>query len=488
MGVAAGVVLAAAWVWFKGQSEVDAAIEIDRRFGLQERVSSTYALTDEERASPIGQALVDDALRAIDRVVVAEGFRLSLSRSALLPILPSAAAFLVAVFLNPASETATATTEVAQQKVQVKKASEILAPKAAQLQREAHEKGLSKEAEEQFIKLEQGLKQLAKGDDDRGQAMIKMNDLKKELDERREQLRGNDRLKDQLEQLKNLAHGPADKLASALRNGNLKQAAKELEALKDQLAAGKLDERAKAELAKQLEEMEQKIRAMAEKHRKLEDELRSKIAEKRAAGQTKDADDLEKQLAKLSKQGPQMQQLERMAKQLGQCAQCTKQGDGQAAAAALAQMQNELADMAQQLDEADLLDEALDQLTDAKDAMACKECGGMGCEACRGRFGDRPGKGLGRGRGEGDRPEEETRTGFYDTKVKQQIGRGAATITDRVDGPNIKGRVEQDIQAQFEAVRGSASDPLADTKLPRGYRDHARTYFDNLREGEPQAK
>ena len=81
--------------------------------------------------------------------------------------------------------------------------------------------------------------------------------------------------------------------------------------------------------------MEQKIRAMAEKHRKLEDELRSKIAEKRAAGQTKDADDLEKQLAKLSKQGPQMQQLERMAKQLGQCAQCTKQGDGQAAAAAL---------------------------------------------------------------------------------------------------------------------------------------------------------
>ena len=134
-----------------------------------------------------------------------KGFDCRCRARALLPILPSAAAFLVAVFLNPASETATATTEVAQQKVQVKKASEILAPKAAQLQREAHEKGLSKEAEEQFINLEQGLKQLAKGDDDRGQAMIKMNDLKKELDERREQLRGNDRLKDQLEQLKNLA-------------------------------------------------------------------------------------------------------------------------------------------------------------------------------------------------------------------------------------------------------------------------------------------
>jgi hypothetical protein len=490
LGVAEGIALAAGWVWFKGQSEVDAAIEIDRRFGLKERVSSTYSLSEAERDSAIGRALIQDASRAIDRVEVAEGFHLSLDRFALLPLAPAVVAFLVAVFLNPASDTATATTEGAQEKVQVKHAIEVAEQKAAERRKEARELDL-KELEEPLTKLEEGLKQLAKGDDDRHQALVKMNDLKKELEQRREQLSGNDRLKDQLEQLKNLARGPADKLAGALKNGDLKQAAKELEALKDQLQNGKLDEQSRAELTKQLEDMEQKLRAMAEKHRKLEDDVKSQIAEKRAAGQTKEAEELEKQLAKLAKQGPQMQQLERLAQQLGQCAQCTKQGDGQGAAEALSQLQGDLADMAQQLAEAELLDEALDQLSMAKDSMACKECNGEGCAACRGlgnRFSRRRGNGLGEGQGEGDRPEEETRTGFYDTKVKQQIGRGAATITDRVEGPNVKGRVEQEISAQFEAVRGSNADPLADTKLPRGYREHARTYFDTLREGEKPAQ
>ena len=154
-------------------------------------------------------------------------------------------------------------------------------------------------------------------------------------------------------------------------------------------------------------------------------------------------------------------------------------------------MQADLSEMAQQLAEAELLDEALDQLALAKDSMACKECDGEGCAACRGagnRFSRRRGNGLGAGAGEGDRPEEETRTGFYDTKVKQQIGHGAATITDRVDGPNVKGRVQQEISSQFESVRGGDADPLAETKLPRGYREHARTYFDKLREGEKAAQ
>lgn len=490
LAAAVGAVMAGAWVWFKGQSEIDAAIEIDRRFGLHERVSSTYALSEDDRESPVGRALVDDALRAIDRVEVAEAFRLKLNRFAFLPVLPAVAAFLVAVFLNPTSETATATASISEQKVQVKKATEVAHQKAVERLKEAREKDM-KELEEPLTKLEQGLKQMAKTDEDRQQAMVKMNDLKKELEQRREQLQGSDRLKDQLEQLKNLARGPADKLAGALRNGDMKQAAKELEALKEQLKDGKLDEESKKQLANQLEQMEQKMKAMAEKHRQMEEELKSQIAEKRAAGQTKEADELEKQLAKLAKQAPQMQQLEKMAQKLGQCAQCTKNGDGQAAAEALAQMQSELSEMAQQLAEAELLDEALDQLADAKDAMACKDCNGEGCAACRGRFGkqgNRPGNGLGRGQGEGDRPEEETRTGFYDTKVKQQIGRGAATMTDRVDGPNIKGRVEQEIQSQFESVRGGAADPLADTKLPRGYKEHARTYFDTLREGEPAPK
>ena len=73
----------------------------------------------------MGQALVHDAIRAIEGVDVAPGFRLSLSPTALLPFAPAAAAFLIAVFLNPVGETATATTELVAQKVQVKKATQV---------------------------------------------------------------------------------------------------------------------------------------------------------------------------------------------------------------------------------------------------------------------------------------------------------------------------------------------------------------------------
>lgn len=485
MAAAAGVVLAGGWVWLHRRSELDAALEIDLRFGLRERVSSAYALSDKERESPVGRALIEDASRRVDGLDVAEGFHLSLSRWALAPAVPAIAAFLIAVFLNPASETATAVADTTQQK-QIKTSSEILERKLAERAQEAREQGL-KDLEGLLTKVEQGTKQLAKHEENSREALVKMNDLAKELAQRREELRGGDRLKDQLDQLKNLAKGPADKMADALKNGDLKAAAKELKALKDQLENNKLDENAKAELAKQLEQMEEKLRGMAERHRKLEDELKSQIAQKRAAGQSKEADELEKQLAKLAKQAPQMEQLERMAQKLGQCAQCAKAGDGKGAAQALAQLESQLDDLKQQLAESELLDEALEQLADAKESMMCKQCNGQGCEACRGRFGDRFGNGLGRGQGQGDRPEEETPTGFYDTKVKQQTGRGAATVVGQVEGPNVQGRVEQEIQTQFQAVKGRAADPLADTKLPRGYREHARKYFDTLREGEQPA-
>ena len=90
-------------MWLRGQSELDAAIEIDHRFGLAERVSSAYILSAADRDTPMGQALVEDAVRAIARVDVAPGFRLSLSRAALLPLVPAVVAFLLSVFLNPVS-------------------------------------------------------------------------------------------------------------------------------------------------------------------------------------------------------------------------------------------------------------------------------------------------------------------------------------------------------------------------------------------------
>jgi hypothetical protein len=120
-----------------------------------------------------------------------------------------------------------------------------------------------------------------------------------------------------------------------------------------------------------------------------------------------------------------------------------------------------------------MLEEALDEIAMAKEGM-----NGMG----RSR-GDRPGDGLGEGRGFGERPEERTDVKFHDSTVKQKTGKGAAVVTGFAEGPNIKGEVAEKLKLEFEAAKTEAADPLTGQRLPRDYRDHAKKYFDALREG-----
>jgi hypothetical protein len=47
----------------------------------------------------------------------------------------------------------------------------------------------------------------------------------------------------------------------------------------------------------------------------------------------------------------------------------------------------------------------------------------------------------------------------------------------------MKGRVQQEIQEQIQASRREQSDPITRQRLPRSQRDHAKEYFDALREG-----
>ena len=484
----AGFVFAVGWTWFTGRGQLEAALEIDRRFGLKERVSSTFALGADQLDSPAGKALVEDALKRVGRLHIAEQFRVRLGRWSWLPLAPAALAFLLAMYLNPSAGENKAGGSIATkaERKTVKTSTDNLRKKLIERRKEARDQGL-KDAEELFAKLEQGTKELSKSDlADRKQAMVELNDLAKDLEKRRQKLGGGDKLQEQLKQLKNIQQGPADKLAEAMRQGDFNQAMKELKQLRDEIEHGKLDAESKAQLAKQLEQMEQKLNQLAQAHKKLEQDLKSQAKQLRQQGRNKEAEEVEKQLAKLAQKTPQMEQLQKMADKLGQCSKCVKEGDKEGAKAAMDAMKAELADMQEQADEVAMLDEAMSELESAKDAMGCKECDGMGCRACQGGNNPmgRPGMGLGRGRGQGPRPEEKTNTGFYDTKANLKRGKGAAVVVGSVEGPNMKGQVQQEIQTEFEAARAAAEDPLTDQQLPRSYREHAKKYFDGLREGK----
>lgn len=469
-----GLLAALSWTLWTRRGALDAAIEIDRRFGLKERISSSLALTGEEQQTEAGRALLADALKRVEKIHVGEQFAVRPGRWTWLPLLPAAAAFLVAVFLPDAAEKQAVATQTAPPRVsrQVKSIAKKLNREVQRKKEAAREKGLD-DAADLFEKLEQGTEQLSRSNEqEKRDTMVKLNDLAEQLEKRREQLAQNDKLREQLDQMQAGMNGPADPLSKALREGDLKQAMKEIENLKQQISQGKMDENARKQLGEQLAKMQQKMNQLSEAHKKAQEQLAQQIKQAQASGNKAQADKLKQQLDQLKQQNPQMQQLQEMAKQMGECAKCMQNGDGQKAMEALDGMKTELESLQAQLEEMEMLDEALDEIAQAKNAM-------------NQRGGDRMGEGdgLGEGRGRGDRPEERTDVRTYDSTVKQKTDRGKAVVTELVAGPTLRGDVEQEIKEQIESARAEATDPLTDQKLPRDYREHAQRYFELFREG-----
>ncbi len=371
-----GLAMAAAWIAVTRRASLGAAIEIDHRFGLKERVSSTLAMAPEDRHSEAGKALIDDAIRRVRRVDVATKFAVAPDRTLLLPLLPGLLAVLVACFVAQAKtedpKSLDPKTPVVNK--QVKKSTEALRQTLADRREQAKKMGL-KEAERLFDKLHEAAREMAEGKIQRKDALVKLNDLARELKKRRDQAGGIDQIKKQLDQLKDVRQGPADKFAKAVRRGDLEKAVEELDKMRQELADGKLSDEQKEQLAKQLDKMQQKLDQIAQEHQQAQQELQQKIDGLREAGQLAEADKLQQQLDQLRQQAPAMQQLAQMAGQLQQCAESLRNGEPGEAADALGQLQN---DLQQQLAEMELMQEAMDQLAQARQQMNCRQCGGFG--------------------------------------------------------------------------------------------------------------
>jgi len=460
IALAVGVLTAWLCAVIRARGPIDAAIEIDRRYGLKERVSSALSLSDQERATGPGQALVDDAERRVRRIDIREHFRVSRGRHIVLQSIPAVIAVLIALFVQPVgAKQAQATTDPAIKK-QIEKSTDGLRRKLVEKRKQAEKQGLK--------------------DAQRKQALVKLNDLARQIKERRKDLGGAEQVRKQLNELKGIEQGPADEFVKAIKDGNLKKAINELKQLKSKLAEGKLNEQEREKLAKQLEQIKDKLQNLTNAHRQAQQDLEKRINQARQEGRKNEAAQLQEQLDKLQQQQPQMEQLENLANKLGQCAQCMKNGQLGEAGEMLGQIQADVADLQEQLQEMEMLEDAMAQLGQCRDQMNCPLCGGMGCEACMGL----PGVGLGKGRGKGDRPEAEDDVDFIDTRPPMKVGPGSMSIVGEVEGPNIRGNVQQELSEQFEAARVEKADPVTVQHLPRGYQDHALEYLDRLREGD----
>ena len=482
-----GLLAAAIWSLVTGRGSLDAAIELDRRFALKERVSTAWALDPTLRDTPSGQAVLAAAVEHVKRIEVGSRFAVRPGRQLFLPLLPLAALVLVALLLHPRAAESTTAAAAVQQVEQVRNSIEPLKKQLADQREQARKEGL-RDAEELLKKLEAGAKDLAAGKLERKEALIKLKNLNDLLQQRRDQLGNSEALRQMLRQLKEVPQGPAEQFAKAVGKGDFQKALAELDKLQQALKEGKLSEQQKQDLAHQMEQMKDRLNELVKNQQDAQRALAEQIKKLQQAGQQAQADKRQQQLNKLAEKMPQLGPMQDLAKQLGQCSKCLRNGKLQDAQAALAASKGQMQDLQKQLDELKMLDEAQNQLAQAGDKMGCKQCNGAGCAACQGNALDadffQPAPGLGRGRAMGERPEPKTDTRTYDSQTMQKVGPGASTAVDMVHGPNVKGTVLQEIQSQTAAVRQGSTDPLVEQKMSREQREHAREYFDRFRKGE----
>ncbi len=480
--VVAGALIAIVYAFVARRSPLEAAIEIDRRFGLKERVSSTFALSESELATTAGQALVADASRRVARLDVAEQFTIQGRWTSLLPLASALLALLLIFIPNAILKPTVSNAASLDVKKQVQNSTDELRKKWAEQRRKAEEKDL--EAAKLFSELEKGVGDINKlGDIDKKKALVKLNDLAEEIKKRRNELGDTSKLQKQLNQLKNLKPGPAKNLVKAMKDGDFSKAVSEIKTLQNQIATGKMSDKDREALADQLQQMADKLRQQVAAQEMAKEELQKQIEQAKNQGDNAKAGELQRKLDAMKAQGPQMAQMKKLAEKLSQASKASAQGNPQQAADQLESLAGDLEALKAELEELDMLDEAMEQLASAKDAMNCPKCNGMGCPSCNGMgtgMGKIPGMGMGEGEGQGDRPEAETDKSYYDSQVRGDIGKGKAVATGYADGKNIAGDALEEIKQAMEASGSEASDPLTNVRLPREHKDHAREYFESF--------
>lgn len=492
--LALGLIVAVVWTWCVRRTSVEAAIELDHRFGLKERVSSSLTLTPAELETEAGQALLHDATRRVETLDVNEQFHVSPGKRFALPLIP-VAAMAVLFFLNnltPENKSQASPATVQIQK-EIKKTQDELKKALELKKKEAEEKGL-KDAEAFFKQLEEAVIDPNKSKDPKTQkeALLKLNDLAKDLQKKRDQLGGADKVKEQMNKMKDIDQGPADKAAKAMQQGDFNKAQEEMKKLQEKLAKGELNEEEKQQLAKQLEQMKQKVEEGIKKHEQAKQDLQEQIKQAEAAGDRQKAGELQQKLDQMKQADKQMDKLQQMADKLGQAAEQAKNGDPKEAAEQLQQLAKDLQQMQKDQDNLEMVDEMMNEVAQAKNGL-CERCQGEGegDEPLDGEGqgkgkgkGEKPGRGLGEGQGKGDRPEEKTDTGAYASKVGAKPRKGEAVRTGSAGGPNMAGRTAEAIKQELNSGTVEKDDPLVNQRLPKAQREHAKQYFERLRDGE----
>ena len=531
---------AAIWTWLRRPDQIDAAIEVDLRFNLKERLSSALALDHLQRESQAGQALLRDAQRRAETLDIRDKFGFGLSRWVLIPVCLIAAALGLSFLDNSVSEAVAAEQKkkLAEQKI-VKTSVEEAKKKLAEQMKKFDQKGLEEiKPTAEFV--ERKLDKLQRSDLSKKDALIEINNIQKEIEERQKKLGDTKSLRKQLGKLSVPNDGVAKDFSDAMKEGDFKKAQESLKKIADKLEKGKLSPKQQKQLAKQMNQMAKQMKQLAAQQQQKKQDLKRKLDQAARNGDLNKAAQLQQQLDQMNKQNKQNQQMQQMAQNLQKCANClngnkqsqngkqnskqaqnnsgnnqqqqnqnsqqanngqknsgqqsqSSQQQSQASQQAqsgqqmsqqqmqqmqqqMQQMQQQLQQMAQQMNQSQALQSLAQQMSQCKGM-----CQGQGQSQANGNKQGNSDFAQGRGPGGGRRGLEKDKTGTFKSQVKTNTQKGETVVTGTVDGPNRAGPSRMEAKQLIEQSMTRNFDAHENQQIPKDSKEHVKEYLKRLR-------
>ena len=486
LGTAAAVILTIR----SAPSRLAAALALDERFGLRERVTTALSLGAHERQSSAGQALLEDANQKAKDLAVRSRFPVRFGWGAAWLPAEAAALVLIALFYQPQINSAVAGPNGPNGPDSAKVNPND--PKNPQANRPPLPKPVIDRANkpEQLRKLEaeaaQLLAQTAEDKQEKPEQAREKIEQIVSLEERMRKFEAEraekfQRLQEQMQKLgrpdANKMDGPAQQFRDALSKGDIDRARQEVDRLKKKAKSKELTPEDAEKLKKQAAEMAEKLERLS---RNQDEQERLQDLINKAKQEGRDAETLERELQRLQQEAEQMKELQDIAKKLGDLQKSLDKGDLEEVAEQLGELSKQLDGLGDMLQDLEDLEEHLQALKQERKRL-CGKCQGKG----KGENDGEPNEGdyaQGQGRASGKRPENpDARTSSEDARIRGRFDpRGRKTYGGAVSGPAFTKKTTVELSGDIREAVQEGPEAIEVQRLPAAARELVKEYFENL--------
>jgi hypothetical protein len=483
IGSLVAALVVATWIaWIRKPSRLQAAVEIDQRYHLRERCSSALAIADSERQSPAGQALIQDAQKQVDRIDLRDHFPVRPAPQWAWILLPLAAC--IALLWVPDAQPSAIqvlANSAAKQATNVKNATEPILKSVQKKLQEAEDKG-DLEAIDEYKRVEEQLKKLQnKPDLGAKEAIADLNEIKKEMAQKKESLGDSKQMKEAFSNLKDLDQGPAENLANSLQEGDFEEAKNDMEKLAQALQSGKLEPEQTDRLQKQFEQMKDSLEEARQKREGLIQEAKNELNTAQSKGDVEKTASLRKKLEKLQEGERMNRAMEKLQDQLEKAQKSMKSGDKNATQEAMQDIQKQLEELSEDQQAAKELEKMIEEIEDAKQSSKCEECDGQGCKECQnpgGKEGKKSSKSSNKSSKQGQQAGNQSGKQAGQKGGQQQDGQGESA---NQEGANQEGDSQEGDSQEGDGEMSEGEESSQEGKDPADKRQSRAT-------GKNQAK